>query len=89
MEPEALQALDLIHRLRKAQSHSFGQLYAQGRWSEARRAPLDVQMHTRGVRFWTLIIGNNDHPKAPLSGCVNDAIVMQHFLEIPRSRDYG
>ena len=49
---------------------------------EARRVPPDVQMHTKGIRFWALIIGNNVYPKAPLTGSdrVNDAIYMQRYL---------
>ena len=75
---EELEAFDLIHRLRKAHSHAFSQLYAPGKWTEARRP--DVQMLSKGIRFWALIIGNNDYPKSPLSGCVNDAILMQRYL---------
>ena len=75
-----LEALDLIHRLRKAHSHAFSQLYALGKWTEVRRVSPDVQMLSKGTRFWALIIGNNDYPKAPLSGCVNDAILMQRYL---------
>ena len=77
---EELEALDLIHRLRKAHSHAFSQLYAPGKWSEARRAPPDVQMLSKGIRFWALIIGNDDYLKAPLSGCVNDTVLMQRYL---------
>ena len=53
---------------------------------EARRVPPDVQMHSKGIRFWTLIIGNNDYPKAPLNGCVNDAIYMQRYLIVISER---
>ena len=77
---EELEALDLIHRLRKTHSHAFSQLYAPGKWTEARRVSPDVQMLSKGIRFWALIIGNNDYPKAPLSGCVNDAVLMQRYL---------
>ena len=77
---EELGALDLIHRLRKAHSHAFSQLYAPGKWTKARRVPPDAKMRFKGIHFWALIIGNNDYPKAPLSGCINDAILVQGYL---------
>jgi hypothetical protein len=83
-----LEALDLIHQLRKAHSHAFSQLYAPGKWTEAQRVSPDVQMLSRGIRFWALIIGKNDYFKAPLSGCVNDAFSMAlyllNYLGLPR-----
>ena len=53
---EELEALDLIHRLRKTHSHAFSQLYAPGKWTEARRVRPDVQMLSKGIRFWALIM---------------------------------
>ena len=69
-----------VYEKDRAQSDAISQLFAPGNWSEAQRVPPDVQMHIKGIRFWALIIGNNDYPKAPLSGCVNDAIYMQRYL---------
>ena len=77
---EQLAALDYIHGLRKKQSHAFSQFYAPGKWTEAQRVSPDLQMFSKGIRFWALIIGNDDYPKAPLGGCVNDTILMQRYL---------
>ena len=78
---EELETLDLIHRLRKAHSHAFSQLYAPGKWKEAKRVPPDAQMLSKGIRFWALLIGNNAYPKAPLGGCVNDVNLIKNYLK--------
>ena len=85
---DELVALDLIHRLRKAQSYAFSQLYAPEKWKNAKRVPPDAQMLSKGIRFWALLIGNNAYPKAPLSGCYNDALLIYRYLlkylDVPR-----
>ena len=85
---EELEALDAIHRLRKEHSHAFSQLYAPGKWKEAKRIPPDAQMLYKGIRFWALLIGNDAYPKAPLSGCFNDALLigryLMTYLKVPR-----
>jgi len=79
---ELLEVLDDIHRHRKEKSQSSGRFYSKGDWMFLERVPPTKQMQEKRLRFWALIIGNDRYSGlSALSGCVNDAHLISHYIE--------
>lgn len=78
---EKLQILDSIHRYRKEKFRQNNRSYPEGRWMSLEPVPPTEQMRSSGRHFWALIIGNDRYPESPLGGCVNDAYLVERYIQ--------
>jgi len=77
---EELQFLDQLHRYRKQISLAFARYRPDGIWENVQKVEPSESMRAKGARFWAVIIGNDRYPGSPLSGCVNDAHIVERFI---------
>ncbi|KAJ7464435.1 caspase domain-containing protein [Mycena latifolia] len=77
---DELNILDRLHQYRKQRSISFASEQPTGYWTGLTQVEPTEDMRSKGNRFWAVIIGNDSYRRSPLSGCINDALLVMRFL---------
>ncbi|KAJ7481733.1 caspase domain-containing protein [Mycena latifolia] len=77
---DELTVLDRLHQYRKQRSISFASEHPSGLWAVATKVEPTESMRSKGNRFWAVIIGNDSYRGSPLSGCINDALLVVRFI---------